>query len=562
MKTTTGSADHPPADEEHAAAWSEEDDWTEETLRLLRSLRAPHRRKRAGEIGYVLYCVVLVLVAWGALPSLGLFLQTSLGADYTGLRQPVLRALPAGSCALALAVLVLAARDALWRGPVVPPRESVDWLLTQPVRVGRLLRPWLWVSGGASLAVGVVAAGVGMVALGLTVGVGLPAAFGWCLAGTATVPVLGTVIGVAVERHGRAARWARRAAPWASLAVLALVAQCVLAVLGHPVRWLERVELWSGPWGWAGLAALSPTPAAVPGGAVAAAALLVLGAAASWWAVRAAGAIPLAEVRRRSRTASGVKTALLTVELRTARQVASGASGGARVGRIRLPAPRRAALAVPWRDAVALLRAPGRAMRTVPATVLAVLSGVVAAGAHRGTALVAVLAALTFGYWAITQLLEPARLETDDTRRASWAPYRFPNLMMRHLVVPAVLGLLLSVPVVVAVVLCGGGWRATLAPAAVPALIAAALVNACRGAGRQHLLLSPAQTPTGSAGPLLYLLWYCSGPLATLAVLCVPYTLALHRPDGPAVPAACAVSLAATAGLLRWAWARARKFTR
>ena len=96
--------------EELAAAWSDEDDWTDEALRLLRSLRAPHRRKRAGQIGYIGYCVLLVAVVWGVLPSMGLFLQASMGADYTRHGAAVLAAMPAGVCALALGTLLLGAR--------------------------------------------------------------------------------------------------------------------------------------------------------------------------------------------------------------------------------------------------------------------------------------------------------------------------------------------------------------------------------------------------------------------------------------------------------------------
>ncbi len=547
--------------QEHAAAWSDEDDWTDEARRLLRDLRAPHRRKRAGQVGYVVYCVLLLLIVWGALPSMGLFLQASMGTDYTGHGPAILAALPSGVCALGLASLLLAARDGLWRGPVVPPRESVDWLLAQPVRVGRVLRPWLWGTYAASAGVGLLTAAIGMVTLGLTCRVGLPAAFGWCLVGGASVPLLATSLGAAVERSERTARWVRSLTPLVSLMVLALAAQCALAAGGRRVPWLERAELWSGPWGWAGLAALSPTRAAVPGSVVGAALLVAVTAGCLALTHRAVGSLALSAVRHRSRTATGVMAALRTVEFRAARQVVSGAAGGGRPARVRLRAPRRAFLAVPWRDTLALLRLPGRVGRALLLAVLAVLAGVVAAGAHGASGVLTSAVALAFGYWSLAQLLEPARVETDDTRRGSWSPYPYRDLMLRHTVVPAVLGLVIAGAGMAVLLVLGAGARAALVPAVVPALVAAGLVNACRGAAKQHLLMSPAQSPTGSMGPALFLAWYAAGPLVAIVALLVPFVVALHTATAASVVTAIAGAGLVTGLMVRWAVMRIAKLT-
>lgn len=548
-------------DEEHAAAWSDEDDWTDEALRLLRDLRSPHRRKKAGQIGYVLYCVLLLLVVWGALPSMGFFIQQSMGANYTGHGPAILSAVPAGSCALGLGWLLLAARDALWRGPVVPTRESVDWLLAQPVGIARVLRPWWLASGAVSAGVGLLAAAIGMVTLGLTVRVGLPAAFGWCLVGGAGVPLLATALATAVVSNERVARWTRRLTPWVGLLVLALAAQSALAVAGHRVPALERIELWSGPWGWAGLAVLSPTPDAVAGGWVAVALLIVVAGGCLWLAHRAVGNLALAAVRHRSRSATGVMTALRTAELRTARQAASNAAGTGRPARWSLPAPRWAALAVPWRDALGLLRMPGRIGRAVVLAALAVLGAVVTAGTHGASGAGAALATLAFAYWSAAQLLEPARVETDDTRRGSWSPYPYRGLMLRHTVLPIALGLLISVAAVWVLLASGAGARAVLAPATVPPMVAAGLVNACRGATKQHLLMSPAQSPTGGMGPVLFLAWYGAGALAAVVALAIPFTVALHAASGAAVLAAVAADALVTAVMMRWAVMRVDKLT-
>ncbi|MDI5966222.1 hypothetical protein [Streptantibioticus silvisoli] len=548
--------------EERAADWAEEDDWTTEALALLRDVRSPHRRKRAGQVGYVVYCVLLLIGVWVALPSTGYFLQQSEGADFSGHGPAVLAAIPSGACAVGLGWMLLMARDAVWRGPVVPARESVDWLLAQPVRVSRVLRPWWWTSAGVSAALGVLVAALGMVVLGLTCRVGLAAGFGWCLVGCAGVPLLAAGIAVLVEGSVRASLWVRRLFPYGALLVVGLAAQAVLAVGGHRLPGLERAELWSGPWGWAGMAALSPTRAAVPGGGVAAVALVVLALALVVTADRTVGRLALSVVRQRSRTATGVINALGTTEFRAARQVVAAASGEAPGARWRLPAPRRTWLAVPWRDTLALLRVPGRLGRAVVMAVPAVLGGVLAAGTHGAPGLLASAVALAFAYWSLTQLVEPARLETDDTRRGAWAPYPFRDLMLRHTAVPVLLGLLLSVPVLWALLAEGAGVRALLAPGVVPPLVGAALVNACRGAAKQNLLFSPASSsPTGSMGPLVFLAWYGAGALVGVVTLVIPLVVALHAGTVASVLTALIGDAVVTAVMVRWAVMRMAKLT-
>ncbi|MFJ5228457.1 hypothetical protein ACIQBJ_01045 [Kitasatospora sp. NPDC088391] len=541
---------------EEAAEWTADDDWTDEALALLRELRAPHRRNRAKQIAFGLYCTLLILVIWGGVPSFGLFLQASMGADYTAHGPDLLAAMPAGIAAAGLAVLLLAVRDGLWRGPVVPPRATTDWLLAHPVRPRPVLRPWFWLSCALAVLPGLVVAVGGMVALGLTVRTGLPAALGWCLVGALCLPLLGVCAGLLVQHSPRAARRARALTPYATVLVLALAVQSGLAVAGHPVPWLERIELWSGPWGWAAVAALAPTPAAVPGGALAAALLLVPTAAALWYADRAVGTVPLPLLRERARTAAGVLAALRTVELRAARLAVAGATGGERQLRLKLPAPRRAPLVLYWRDTLALLRAPARLGRAVLLTVPALLCAVLAHGSKGVLSWGITVVALLFGYLAVAQFLEPARVETDDVRRSSWSPYPFAGLMQRHAVVPALLGLLLAAVGAAVAAALGGGAAAWLAPCAVPALVAAGLVNACRGPARRDLLYRTPQPSGGSTGPLMFALWYAAGPAVAVPVLAVPFSVALRT--GDPVPA-LAVGLTVAAGLFQWASARAAK---
>ncbi|MFJ5924398.1 hypothetical protein ACIQF6_17550 [Kitasatospora sp. NPDC092948] len=539
-----------------AAEWTADDDWTDEALAVLRALRAPHRRNRAKQIAFALYCTVLILVIWGGIPSLGLFLHASLGADYTGHGPDLLAAMPSGIAAAGLATVLLAVRDGLWRGPVVPPRATTDWLLAHPVRTRPVLRPWFWLSCALAAFPGLVIAVGGMVTLGLTVRVGLPAALGWCLVGGLGLPLLGVCAGLLVQSSARVAHWVRRLTPYATLLVMALAVQSALAVAGHPVHWLERVELWSGPWGWAGIAALAPTPAAVPGGAIAAALLIASTAGCLVLADRAAATLSLPLLRERARTAAGVLAALRTVELRAARLTVTGASGSGRQLRVRLPAPRRPWLILYWRDSLSLLRAPARLGRAVLLTVPAVLCAVLA---HDLTGLMSFLVtavALVFDYLAVAQLLEPARIETDDVRRASWSPYPFAGLMLRHAVVPTVLGLALALAGSAVTASLGGGPTSWLAPLAVPPLVTAGLVNACRGAARQDLLY---RGTAGGSGVAFFTVWYAAGPAVAVPVLALPISAALRSGSAGSLIPVAAIAATVAITLVQWALGRAGK---
>jgi hypothetical protein len=492
-------------------------DWTGETLALLRALRAPHRRSRAGQIGYAVYSVVLIVLSWGGLFSLGLFANASMGADYTADGPHLLAALPSGVTALSLGFLLVVARDALWRGPVVAPRATVDWLLSQPVRPGPVLRPWLAVSCGIAVVPGVLAAAGAAVALGLMEKVPFLSALGWALVGGVLVPLLATACGVAVERFSGVARWVRRATPVVALAVVLLAVQCVLAVLGHRSTALERVEMWSGPWGWPALAGLQPTSAAQPGGWVGAVLLGVLTLLAVGWAYRAAPGIPLGSLRLRARTAAGVAAALRTAELRSARLVLAQVDQRGRKVRLRIPPPQRAALIVPWRDLTALLRAPSRFGRAVLFAAPALLLAEPAASARGADRVLLTALAVALGYLGVAQLAEPARVEADDPRRAGWSPYPYAKLMMRHAVVPvtaAVLLMAVGAGIASALGVSSAVW---LAPVAALPLTAAAMVNACRGPSRQELMYTP--RGAGSMGPFLFLAWYAAGPLTTVPAL-------------------------------------------
>ncbi|WP_037572531.1 hypothetical protein [Phaeacidiphilus oryzae] len=532
------------------------EDFTAETLRLLGEMRAPQRRSRLVQVGYALYAGLLLVASWGGLFALGLFQKASLGADYTVHRQAVLAALPAGLTALALGTLLLAARDALWRGPVVPPRATVDWLLAHPVERTPVVRPWFWVSCGLALLPGLLGTGALTVLLALTDRASALLTLGWCAAGGVCVPLLATAAALGVERFEGAARFVGRATPYVTGLVLLLAAQSGFAAAGDRLRPAELAEMWSGPWGWPALCALAPTTARHALPQLALLLLLLTTAAGLLLADRSVGRISITELRRRSRTAADVAASLRTTELRTARQTVDRATAVPRPPRLRLPAPRRAWAVIPWRDAVGLLRAPGRIGKAVAFAAPAMLLGLPATAARGFTSLVLTVIALVLGYLSVAQLAEPARVEADDTTRSGWSPYPYPALMLRHGLLPAAAGMLLAAILATAL---GAAPAAYLAVAVVPPLVAAALVNACRGPARQDLMLTTAQVPGGSAGPFLFAAWYAAGPGVAIVVLAGPLVTTLHAPTAAHLATTCVLAAATTAVLALWAKQRATK---
>ncbi|MFD0526474.1 hypothetical protein ACFQ1I_03085 [Kitasatospora arboriphila] len=213
-----------------------------------------------------------------------------------------------------------------------------------------------------------------------------------------------------------------------------------------------------------------------------------------------------------------------------------------------------------WRDTLALLRSPARLGRAVLLTVPALLCAVPAHAARWNVSLAATGLALVFGHLAVAQLLEPARIDTDDVRRASWTPFPFASLMLRHAVVPTVLGALLGAAGSTVAVLCGAGPAAWLAPAAVPALVGAGLVNACRGAARRDLLYRPAQATGGGAGNIVaFAAWYAAGPAVAVPLLALPFSAALRGGTVDSLGRAAVVGAVVAVGLFHWARVRAEK---
>lgn len=463
----------------------------------------------------------------------------------------------AAPAALATAVF-LAARGALWRGPVRVDLPTACWALPSPLLRRRLLLPRL----AAATASGVLAGAVcGAVAGWLSSAGGdgsrtaaATAAGAWAGVVTALVAV---AAGVLVQRHERVVEpvgWRAVRLGWTGVVLLAALT-ATAAVAGVP-NWCGHVLLWSGPWGWAAqplVAAVGgPAPGWLPASVAAAGAAAVATAAAR----RAAPSIPGESLRRRAAVGEQALASLFSLELRRLKELTRPGRPAVPRRLVRLPAPRRRWLVVPWRDATALLRAPGRPAWAGVWLAAATASAAAAPSLPPRPQAVLAAGALAAGYLAAAQLTESARLDGDDMRRSAGLPYPAGTLALLHAAVPAAL-LLAGTAAGALVCAAAGAWHPVLLlpPCAVPALVGAALVSSYRGAMPVHLAVG-ADTPFGNTAPLQMAVWYLRGPLSALALTVPALVLALGG-DGPG-PGHALWLLASGAVQLVWARAAAR----
>lgn len=516
---TDSDSDSTDSDE----VWTEEDDdRTAETLAWLKRKRRAHRREQGRDLAVLLYCVLLGAVGYGSGLVVHFLRELENGADYSGVGRDLQRGLPALFTTLTVALALFAARDALWRGPVVVPGPTVGWLLTQPVRRATVLRPWFRLSAGLALIPGLLAGVAGGVVLRVTGRASIGPALLGALPAAICLPLLAVALGMAVERRPRLIRAVQRYTAPAVLLLGALTAQTVLAATGHRARVLEWIELWSGPWGWAAQPVVRSTGGSVPGWPAAVALLVAATAVAVVRAYGDAAHVPTTQLRERAATATTVSSVMWSMELRAAKLAIMEAGGGSTARGLRLRPPRGRLgrhLVVEWRDLLALLRAPGRLGKAaVWAACGAATAGLgVDLGGERRV--VGLVVGLLFGYIAVGALAEAARLETDDVRRAAWAPFRFRTLMLHHAVVPTVVGALLGLLAAVPFAVNGSPSALLLLPLCAPPFTAAALFSACRGPARTQLLFLGGGSPVGGPGPIIFLAWYAAGPLISVTAL-------------------------------------------
>ena len=553
-------------------------DTTGPTFALLRELHRGRARKQAASAAFWIYAIALVVAVYGG---------SLIAAAYRALRHPppppaaaprMLHAAPALLAAAALLLLLILARDALWRGPVTVPQATADWLLGTPVDRRRLLRPRFRLSAAAAIVAG-AAAGIvpaaALVALGLG---GRDAGSVLRLAGAAMLPAAllfaaGTGLAGLIEGHQAAWRWVHRATP-AVLAAAAVLAGCAAwAAFGTAPSAVTTAVLWSGPWGWAAQPLVAEAGRVAAGRAVTGAAGRAAGQAAAGWplatvllavaalallavAYRAAGGVPAAALRARARTLGAMSAAALTMNTRGVAMAYSGAAAGPRRARLRLPPPRWRELVLPWRDLLAVARAPARLAGALGLAVLGV--GLLAAASHgRQVSLVPVACALTVGYLAAAWLCEGARLDADDPRRSAPLPFRFQSLAWRHAFVPGLILLVAGgVPVAAACVATGDLRPLALLAVTVPVLVAGALVNVFR-ADFSPGLLAGSDTPLGNTAAINVVVWYAVGPVLAVVPMTVLLSSAIRSPGTGSLARALVIGAALAAGLGGYAARRA-----
>jgi len=540
-------------------------DSTDATISLLRGLRRAGARQRAANAAYWIYIVVLIVVLYGG---------ARIAAAAHDLRHPppptaqtphVLHAAPYVLAALALLLLLVLVRDALWRGPVTLQQPAVDWLLDTPVSRGRLLRPRFRVS---ALVAALAGAAVGIVPAAALVSLGLGGhspghvlrLTGAATASTALLFILGTGLAGLAERYPASWPWLRRATPPAAALIAVFGGLAAWAAAGRLPAAVADVVLWSGPWGWTAQAMVALSGGSAPLWPLS---MVLLGAAALaalLAAERAAAAVPGAALRARARTLGAMSAAVVNMDTRGIALAYSdaGGDGAPRRARFGLRAPRRRALVLPWRDLLAVARAPARLMGAAALALAAV--GLIAVASHAGqVSLVPAVSALALGYLAAAWLCEGARLDAEDTRRSAALPFRFESLAWWHAIVPClVLFAVAGVPVVAVAVAAGNPGLIALLAVTVPVLVTGALVNVFRPRFMPDLF-GGFETPVGNSAAILVLFWLILGPLIAIVPLAVLLPSALGASHAAALARSVVVGAALAGGLGAYAARRAAR---
>jgi len=524
------------------------------TLGFLRRRRRVHRSPQQRSDRFTGLYTVGLYTAIGAWVSVQALRQSpTRGGSATWLASGGLAR--AGTVALLLGLLA-ALRYATWQGPVVFSAPDVHFLLGAPLPRAELVRDRL----GRGLLIG---AGVGA-AFGLAAFVLLEAELGvaaWpllvaALLGPVALGLLAAALGWLVESSPTTARVVLRTSP------LVLVVAAA-GWLGGAVA--ATVDPWSGPWGWA----VGPLVAAAgghdPGWPVQAALLVVLTVATVVAAWLGAGNASLEELERRAGARVGLDASIFMADPRGAallrRQAVGGLLGVRR--RLRLRHPRHRWLAIPWRDALSLLRTPGRVGWALVLCGTSVLTVAVAPDRKLLAA-----GAVVVAYLGAAQLLEPLRGEADQPDASRQLPWRWGDLMLLHTATPILTLTVIGLTVTVTAALLGLLPGPTLGMALAACLpVAAALVWSAAIAGQRGRLgldqFMAASAMGELGGPLHLVRWFATGPLVALVALLVP-VLVLQGAAGhptPRMHAATtnAASLLVTALAVQGAWLRSRQ---
>jgi hypothetical protein len=291
-------------------------------------------------------------------------------------------------------------------------------------------------------------------------------------------------------------------------------------------------------------------------------AMLTLAAVLAAW--RTAPLVTLEELERRADTRAGLGASLFMADPRGAvllRHQAVGRLVGVRV--LGLRHPRRRWLAIPWRDALSLLRAPGR----VGWALVLCGSGALTVAVAPGRRLLAA-GAVVVAYLGAARLIEPLRGEADQPDASRQLAWRWGDLILLHTVTPIVVLTVIGLAVTVALAVAGLVPAPAFGKAAAACLpVAAALVWSAAIAGQRGRLgidqFLTASAMGELAGPMYLLRWFATGPLVALAALLGPVLVlqGAAGSSGPRAQAAAtnAASLLVTALAVEGAWLRSRQ---
>jgi hypothetical protein len=482
-------------------------------LARLRARRRAHRPpgqrsdRLIGAYGAVLYVVIGVVIAFRLLRQ-----RPASGTTSTWLTSGGLARI--GVATLLLGLLA-ALRHATWQGPVVFRLPEVQWLLTAPIDRAALVRLRLARALAAGVGLGTLLGLGTFVLLEAELGVAARPLLAAALLGPAAVGLLGAALGWLVERSPKASLVVLRASP------LVLAAAAVAALVPGGTA-AARALLWSGPWGWAMGPLVAATGGRVPGWPVQAALLAVTAVAVALLAWSRAGAITTEELARRATARTGLAASLYNLDARGAAQARRRANRTLLgVRRVRLRRPRRRWLAIPWRDALALLRAPARLGWALVLTG----AGVVAVAAEPDRRAVAAAAVLA-GYLAAAQLIEPLRAEADQPDASRQLPLAWGDLLLFHCAVP-VLALAGAGALATGVAWAAGVMKGPAPWVALAACLPlAAVLVLCAAIAGHRGRVSPATLSTafglGEFGGPVYLFgWIALGPLLAEVLLAI-----------------------------------------
>ncbi|MFC4336139.1 DUF6297 family protein [Salininema proteolyticum] len=530
---------------------------TSAVLSFLREVRAERRAEKRKSAMFALYVLALVGAVWGV-PLLrgALRIGSEIGLGVHS--RTLVDTLPLWSPALMALATLLIARTGAWRGPVVLDGASVAWILPQPISRGPFLVPRFVASAGLSALLGTllgVAAGY-LVAedssrsVLLVAGAGAWVGLGTALAGTALSAFWVRFPGFPTPRQ--------MALLWCGVTALGVLP--FAALLWNLPPWVYTASTWLTPWGWAS----QPLTAAATGGAplwpVAMGLWSIAVAAVVLIAVRLIPDIPQEALRLRATLAERLTASIFAMDLRQARSsMRASRRDGLRSSRWPAP-PRSRWLVVPWRDLVALLRAPGRLVWGSAWCAVSIAVSALAPTRSGYGPLILAFVGVCLLYLAAAQLVEPARLDSDDMRRSGFLPYSSGSLALRHGIVPLCWLFALWVlggAAAIALGMAAPGLLVLLT--ALPGAVGTALVSAYRGQPSFDLLVG-AETAMGNTGPMQAAFWYLRGPL-TLALFVVP-PVAVANALGSVGPYSTAWVLFVDALLLFWAWWTARKLYR